>query len=271
MNVLTKELEITLGPGTGELGLRIGIHSGPVTAGVLRGDRARFQLFGDTMNTCSRLESTGRPNRIHTSKRTAQLLISAGKEAWLEKIDTPSELKGKGLFQTFFINPHGDRALTVLSSFDITINESVELLRQNESDYYDDVPGVDERTNRLINWNVEMLLQLMKQVAASPQKRSISPTEKYTGKLELRKQPLDEVQEIIVLPEFDKSCIRSHAADIHLPREVVQQLHLLVSKIALMYNDNPFHNVSQLISHRCVRLVCRVIFYVSHFSCAFLN
>ena len=28
---------------------RIGIHSGPVTAGVLRGDRARFQLFGDTM------------------------------------------------------------------------------------------------------------------------------------------------------------------------------------------------------------------------------
>ena len=45
---LTKELEVTLGPETGELGLRIGMHSGPVTAGVLRGERSRFQLFGDT-------------------------------------------------------------------------------------------------------------------------------------------------------------------------------------------------------------------------------
>ena len=37
MHVLTKELEVTLGPDTGDLALRIGIHSGPVTGGVLRG------------------------------------------------------------------------------------------------------------------------------------------------------------------------------------------------------------------------------------------
>ena len=48
---LTKELELSLGPGTADLGVRIGLHSGPVTAGVLRGEKARFQLFGDTMNT----------------------------------------------------------------------------------------------------------------------------------------------------------------------------------------------------------------------------
>lgn len=47
---VTKSLEVTLGPDTGDLALRIGIHSGPVTAGVLRGERARFQLFGDTMS-----------------------------------------------------------------------------------------------------------------------------------------------------------------------------------------------------------------------------
>jgi class 3 adenylate cyclase len=34
--------------------MRVGMHSGPVTAGVLRGERARFQLFGDTVNTGER-------------------------------------------------------------------------------------------------------------------------------------------------------------------------------------------------------------------------
>jgi hypothetical protein len=47
-NVLCSILESSLGPETGDLLLRIGIHSGPVTAGVLRGQKSRFQLFGDT-------------------------------------------------------------------------------------------------------------------------------------------------------------------------------------------------------------------------------
>ena len=44
MNILTKRLETTFGPDTADLGLRIGLHSGPVTGGVLRGARARFQV-----------------------------------------------------------------------------------------------------------------------------------------------------------------------------------------------------------------------------------
>jgi class 3 adenylate cyclase len=44
---LLKKLEVALGPDTGDLSMRFGLHSGPVTAGVLRGERARFQLFGD--------------------------------------------------------------------------------------------------------------------------------------------------------------------------------------------------------------------------------
>jgi class 3 adenylate cyclase len=50
MHTLTTELEVELGPGTNELGLRVGLHSGPVVAGVLRGEKSRFQLFGDTVS-----------------------------------------------------------------------------------------------------------------------------------------------------------------------------------------------------------------------------
>lgn len=48
MHSVTKDLEETLGPDTGELSIRVGIHSGSVTAGVLQGG-SRFQLFGDSM------------------------------------------------------------------------------------------------------------------------------------------------------------------------------------------------------------------------------
>ena len=49
MAQLLPVLQGSLGEGTVDLAMRIGIHSGPVTAGVLRGEKSRFQLFGDTV------------------------------------------------------------------------------------------------------------------------------------------------------------------------------------------------------------------------------
>ena len=49
-SVVTRKLECTLGPDTSGLAVRIGLHSGAITGGVLRGERARFQLFGDTVS-----------------------------------------------------------------------------------------------------------------------------------------------------------------------------------------------------------------------------
>lgn len=70
------------------------IHSGPVTAGVLRGDRARFQLFGDTMNATSRLESTGKAGKIHISSEAAAYIFSAGKHHWLVPREDKVTAKG---------------------------------------------------------------------------------------------------------------------------------------------------------------------------------
>jgi len=96
--------EGTLGPETANLAFRVGLHSGSVTAGVLRGDKGRFQLFGDTMNTASRMESTGVKNRIQVSEQTADLVVAGGYQKWLTPREDIVHAKGKGNVHTFFVN-----------------------------------------------------------------------------------------------------------------------------------------------------------------------
>jgi class 3 adenylate cyclase len=118
MKLATNSLAPSLGEDTADLKMRIGLHSGSVTAGVLRGKKSRFQLFGDTINTASRMESNGAMGRIHVSQETADELIASGFSHWLTPRQDKIMAKGKGEMQTYWVEVYGNKTISTVSSLD---------------------------------------------------------------------------------------------------------------------------------------------------------
>lgn len=83
-----------------KLFMRIGINSGSLIAGVIGKTKFVYDIWGDTVNVASRMESSGETSKIHVSEQTMALIKDA--IAYSEPVEM--EIKGKGAMKTYFIS-----------------------------------------------------------------------------------------------------------------------------------------------------------------------
>ena len=228
-------------PDTGDLALRVGVHSGQVTAGVLRGDKGRFQLFGDTMNTTARLESTGVRNKIQCSQETADLIEHAGYGKWLVPREDKVDMKGKGSKKTYFLKiTSGSRASRATRETSLQTNSLPgDVHSAHSSDCAD-----ESKKDRLVEWNVEILSGLLARIVARREATgkkakhySIASKSPKSSSKSKNATVLDEVQDIIGLPAFNETAIRKQVdqSQVQLDQAVIDQLSRLVATFADLY------------------------------------
>jgi Adenylate and Guanylate cyclase catalytic domain len=238
---------------------------------VIRGERARFQLFGDSVNTTARIESTGKPDQIHLSEQAFKELKRQGKGHWCVPRAEKVVAKGKGELETYWLLLDSGRvcdnnALTMdgPSAAPVPVgpassnrNNSVSFnYHHHHADNNNEPPALRLSANsstNLIDWNTEILVQLLSNVVACrprlkfDQCRHSGPpmTEAALTQLgrALGASPniVGEMADMIVMPKWTggKSDGNVDAGAARLDAAAVGHVRAFVERIAALYNNVP--------------------------------
>jgi hypothetical protein len=201
-------------------------------------------------------------------------LKAAGHGEWVVPREDAVQAKGKGLIKTFWltIDDEGSRLdasegayaededLTLegddaLAFDDVATDGSTHASENKDRSHHKSVltgvmsAATARKVERLVSWNTELLLQLLKAIVAK--RNVVSGRKTLSAALSAMARKIaspdemvvDEVVEIIELPSFDdRLSSKIDINSVQLSTEVVNQTRRFVSLIASMYRDNPFHN-----------------------------
>lgn len=202
------------------------------------------------------MESNSCTGKIHCSKDTADLVKAAGKGRWLTERQDKIVAKGKGTMDTYFVNIKGrssdGESQKSMDSSEMTHSEGP----LSSSSVFAPVdfpstalnvpkPKLSPQHARLVDWNVELLSTLLKNVVAN--RRSGSRSSRFIDSnkslpcpdLNLDEMPFNEWAQAIDLPPVSKK--QKNSRNVELPSNVTAQLHGFVTAIACLHGDNPFH------------------------------
>jgi 3'5'-cyclic nucleotide phosphodiesterase len=233
------------------------------------------------------MESTGKKGCIHLSQETADEISLAGKSAWIKERSDKVTAKGKGELTTYWLSltdhsssgdAQSERGVARMDASTAGESENgsivdAEDLKSSYQATRKSVADLSGKNERLIDWNVDILLRLLSQIAKHQtienssllgRARVSSSSSKHTGvESATPEMVLDEVSEVIQLPKFNSKIARAvdQINDIEPPSDVKEQLYEFVSTIAGMYHDNPFHNFEHAshVTMSAVKLLSRIV------------
>uniref|UniRef100_A0A3Q0RI19 adenylate cyclase n=1 Tax=Amphilophus citrinellus TaxID=61819 RepID=A0A3Q0RI19_AMPCI len=114
---LMNKLEVINTHSFNSFKLRIGINQGPVIAGVIGAHKPQYDIWGNSVNVASRMDSTGVLGKIQVTEETSQIVQALGYSVTLRgKVN----VKGKGELTTYFVNTDQSFPHSLLEFFAIT-------------------------------------------------------------------------------------------------------------------------------------------------------
>lgn len=205
-------------------------------AGSLQG--GRLQVFGETVGKAFHLESSGSADQVHLSQSTSELLIAAGKSKWI-KPDRSHDDDGEKSYTLVFKHANGSkpkRSPPQRSDLESKVRESQVHQTVEHS----------EKIQRLIDWNYEMLLLLLKGIVAQRSgtggvtefdAQVLDEVEHLIGEDE---PPMSEVVEVLQITSFELPSGQQQVSPdlVDLGVDVERQLKEYISLIASMYGSS---------------------------------